>query len=794
MPDEFRVQIPYIKQYLDILNIRHEEMLLYEADDLLATVATLGKNNGYDDIRIITGDKDLLQMVNGPIRVFLTKKGVGELEEYNEENFKDKMGFYPNQIPDYKGLVGDSSDNLPGIKGIGEKTACKLLDDFKTLENIVNNASILKGKTQILIQEGASIGLKCKLLATLKKDIDLSFTLNDTLRKEPSYDKLVVFLKEMEFYSLLKRMDKIHVEENKNEKKDLEFSYEIATLNYDFTNFNETVIVPELFTNNEYNASFLGLGVISNTSYVFVPLEVILKNESFINLLKSDKPKITYDLKKLYVALKRYNININNIIFDGLLAVYLIQPAYASDDMKRSFEHFLETDLNYEENIYGANSKIKIPSIDIYSRYAVAKAITLFKIKDVLIKKLAQQNQTFIFQKEMELSYVLGDMELDGLKVDRLKLSSVQKELEMKEAEIATKIYNLAGEEFNINSVKKLGEILFDKLKLPSGKKNKTGYSTSSDVLEKLAPTYEIAKCILDYRAISKLMSTYVLGLYDVMDENDFVHPIYKQALTLTGRLSSVEPNIQNIPIRTEEGQVIREAFVSRFNNGCILSCDYSQIELRVLAHLSNDEKMVESFLSGEDFHKQTASWLYDVSLDNVTKDMRRTAKAINFGIVYGMSAWGLSESVGITPHDAANYIDKYFQTHIGIRKFLDETIENAKKNGYTETMFHRIRYIPELQSTNHNLYGFGERTAMNSPIQGSAADIIKLAMVEVKKQMKGMKSILIAQVHDELVFDVYPGELDNLRSLVVKVMEEIVSLRVPLLVGCSSGENWLKS
>ena len=270
MPDEFRVQIPYIKQYLDILNIRHEEMLLYEADDLLATVATLGKNNGYDDIRIITGDKDLLQMVNGPIRVFLTKKGVGELEEYNEENFKDKMGFYPNQIPDYKGLVGDSSDNLPGIKGIGEKTACKLLDDFKTLENIVNNASILKGKTQILIQEGASIGLKCKLLATLKKDIDLSFTLNDTLRKEPSYDKLVVFLKEMEFYSLLKRMDKIHVEENKNEKKDLEFSYEIATLNYDFTNFNETVIVPELFTNNEYNASFLGLGVISNTSYVFV--------------------------------------------------------------------------------------------------------------------------------------------------------------------------------------------------------------------------------------------------------------------------------------------------------------------------------------------------------------------------------------------------------------------------------------------------------------------------------------------------------------------------------------------
>ncbi len=793
MPEEFRMQIPYIKQYLDLLNIRHEEMLLYEADDLLATVATLALQEGYEDIRIITGDKDLLQMVHDSIRVFLTKKGVGELEEYNEDNFKEKMGFFSWQIPDYKGLVGDTSDNLPGIKGIGEKTACKLLEDFKTLEKIVENAGLLKGKTQTLVQEGAKIGLECKSLATLKKDIDLPFTLNDLQRKEPSYDELMIFFKEMEFYSLLKRMDKTHSKTEGQKEKSL-ISYKIVDEKYDFSSFQESFIIPEVFKTNEYRGSFLGLGMMDQNHQVFIPLECMMKNESLHAYLKGDYPKNTFDAKKLYVVLKRYDMMIQNIVFDALLAVYLVQPAFASDDVKRSLEHFISTSLEYEENIYGAHSKMNIPTIEIYSHYSIEKCLAVYESKEVLLEKLKEKNQEFLFQKEIELSFVLGDMELDGLKVDRQKLNQVQIDLTQKMEEKAHQIYEIAQEEFNINSVKKLGEILFEKLKLPSGKKNKTGYSTSSDVLEKLAPTYEIAKYILEYRAISKLLSTYILGLYEVMDEDDFVHPIYKQALTLTGRLSSVEPNIQNMPIRTEIGQVIREAFVSRFDGGSILSCDYSQIELRVLAHLSNDEKMISSFQSGEDFHKQTASWLYDVPLEEVTKEMRRTAKAINFGIVYGMSAWGLSESVNITPQEANNYIQKYFTTHHQIRTFLDETIENAKKNGYTETLYHRIRYIPELTSSNHTLYGFGERTAMNSPIQGTAADIIKLAMVEVKKQMKGMKSILIAQVHDELVFDVYPNELEKLTSLVQKVMEEIVALKVPLLVGCSSGENWLKS
>ena len=411
-----------------------------------------------------------------------------------------------------------------------------------------------------------------------------------------------------------------------------------------------------------------------------------------------------------------------------------------------------------------------------------------------LLENIKENDQEKLLEIEIKLSSILGDMELNGLKVDSLVLKQIGEELSIKQKEVETKIYEIAGEVFNINSVKQLGEILFEKLSLPSGKKNKTGYSTSVEVLEKLAPNFEIARLVLEYRAVSKIISTYVNGLFDLMNENNFIHPLYKQALTQTGRLSSVNPNIQNMPIRTEMGQVIRKAFISRFENGKIMSSDYSQIELRVLAHMSNDEPMINSFNSSEDFHTNTASWLYEVDPKDVTKDMRRTAKAINFGIVYGMSAWGLSESINITPFEANMYIMKYFNTHHKVRQFLDDVVIDAKNNGYTKTLFNRLRYIPELLSSNKNLASFGERTAMNAPIQGTAADIIKMAMVKVSEAMKGMKSILIAQVHDELLFDVHPEELEELEKIVKEAMESVVELKVPLIVECGNGNNWLES
>ena len=477
-----------------------------------------------------------------------------------------------------------------------------------------------------------------------------------------------------------------------------------------------------------------------------------------------------------------------------MLSIYLINPSYVHDDIKMSLEHFIETNLSYDENIYGHGQKIRVPETLVLIEHSMNKCFALLNSEKEIIDNIKSFDQFDLLTTELNLSKVLGDMEINGLKVDVNVLKSIGEELLLKQKAVEQEIYEIAGEEFNINSVKQLGEVLFEKLSLPSGKKNKTGYSTSVDVLEKLAPNFKIAQLVLDYRAVSKIISTYVNGLIDLCNENDFVHPLYKQALTQTGRLSSVNPNIQNMPVRTEMGQVIRKAFVSRFENGKILSCDYSQIELRVLAHMADDEPMINSFNSSVDFHTNTASWLYEVDVKDVTKEMRRTAKAINFGIVYGMSAWGLSESINITPFEANMYIMKYFTTHHKVREFLDQIIIDAKNNGYTKTLYNRLRYIPELLSSNKNLASFGERTAMNAPIQGTAADIIKMAMVKVVDAMKGMNSVLIAQVHDELLFDVYPGEEEQLQKVVKEAMESVVELKVPLLVECGIGNNWLES
>lgn len=787
LPDELRMQIPYIKHYLDILRIKRFEMDDFEADDLLATVATMAKDENFDEIKIITGDKDLLQMVSGNVKVFITRKGASELEEFNEENFQEKMGITPAQIPDYKGLVGDASDNLPGIRGIGDKTAVKLLQQFHTLESIVSNASLIKGKTAELVQQGFRSGLECKTLATLERNIPLEFGLDDLAVKDYNPHELMAFFQEVGFDSLIKKLG-IAIEPTTT------FNLQYATLSTDTSKWTQASIVAEVFGNDYYTGKLLGLGIFMEEREIFVPTSILKANTSIQAFLTSDHPKIVFDAKKILVSLKREGLTLSNVKFDTLLAAYILDPSKANEDFKQVVDQFLANDLHYEDEIYGAKSKAVVPSQDILASFAISKAKWNMSLYQTLQPHLEEHHQEDLLTLETELTRVLADMELDGLRLNRSILKDIEIELTDKQLDIVDEIYLLAGERFNINSVKQLGTILYEKMGIPTGKKNKTGYSTAVDVLEKLAPDYPIVGKILEYRGITKIISTYLQGMYEVMDKQEFIHPLYKQAFTSTGRLSSVGPNIQNMPIRTEQGQVIRKAFISRFPEGQIMSSDYSQIELRILAHLSQDEAMIRMFHEEVDFHQQTAAEIYEIPLESVTKEMRRTAKAINFGIVYGISPWGLAKNVGISNHQAELFIEKYFKTFHKVKIYLDQVVAQAHEDGYTATILNRIRYIPELTSDNKALMAFGERTAMNSPIQGSAADLIKIAMIEVKKAMNGLQSIMIAQVHDELVFDVYPGEEEILRKLVKIQMEKAMTLRVPLKVEVGIGPNWLET
>ena len=787
MPEEFKMQIPYIKKYLDLLNIKRFETLDYEADDLIASVATLAKDNY--EVKIITGDKDLLQLVGGNIKVYITRKGVGELEEFSEANFKEKMGITPVQLTDYKGLIGDASDNLSGIKGIGPKSACSLLEKYDTLENIINHVDDLKGKQAELIKEGADVGLTCKKLATLVRDIDLEFSLNDLAKCEYNVSNLISFFEEVEFNSFIKKL-KSDANEEKGNIDIIDYIKVDASTNFD--NVKECYLDLEVFGDNYYNGNVLGLAIVSGNDKYFYDFKV--DNSSLKQLLESEEvAKTTFDFKKLYVCLKLKGIITKGLNYDLLLASYLANPAYASDDFKKVCDHFIDNDLEFDEVIYGYKSKAKVPEEAIFVSHALAKCLAMEPFKEEVSKRINEFDQNKLLDVEEKLSSVLGQMEINGLKVDTNRLKEIGVELDTKAKDLVKEIYEIAGEEFNINSVKQLGYILFEKLSLPHGKKNKTGYATGSEILEKLAINYPIAQKILDYRAINKLVTTYINGMFELISEDGFIHPLYKQALTLTGRLSSVNPNIQNMPIRTDLGRVIRDCFVSRFNGGKIFSSDYSQIELRVLAHMSGDQAMSDLFESDEDFHTSTAAQIYEVDKDKVTASMRRSAKAINFGIVYGMSAWGLSESLGISPIEANIYINKYFYRFSNVKVFLDKTVEDAKKNGYTKTIMNRVRFIPELANTNKALASFGERTAMNSPIQGSAADIIKVAMVNVNAKLSNFKSLLIAQVHDELVFDVYPGEEENLAKMVKEEMEKAVKLKVKLIAEGEIGHSWLK-
>ena len=792
MPDEMRSQINLIKKYLDLLGVKRLELPTYEADDIIGTLAKMGEATDFEKIHIITGDKDLLQMVDEKTTVHITRKGVTDIESFNKEEVFAKYELTPSQIVDLKGLMGDPSDNLPGIPGVGEKTAIKLLKQFGTVENLIEHTDELKGKMKEKVETHTEQALLCKRMATIHKDVPLPLTFDDLVYHGAQTTELMEFFKEMEFNAFLKKM-KIEEGKDKEPKAPVRIiseAKELETLSY----VNSAIHV-EIFEENYHQGTILGIAVVNEKESYYVPFEVAKESQVFISFLSNEEiKKSVFDVKRSRVALMWQGFDLRGVEFDLLLATYVINPTNVSNEIKKVALHYDYDDVSYDEEVYGKGAKRATAPIEKVAEHSIDIATAVMKLKETALEQLKEQEQLSLFKEmEMPLAEVLAMMEYTGMALDLKTLDEMGQNLKGRIEALEAKIYEQAGMSFNINSPKQLGEVLFEKLSLPVIKKTKTGYSTNVDVLEKLMGTHPIIECIMEYRTLTKLYSTYIEGLKKACYEDGKVHTIFNQALTQTGRLSSIEPNLQNIPIRLEEGRMIRRAFVPSEEGWIILGADYSQIELRILAHISNTESLIEAFRQGEDIHKKTAMDVFKVSEEEMTSDLRRSAKAINFGIIYGMSAFGLSENLNITQKEAKKYIDHYLETYSGIHQYMEDTVKYAKYNGYVSTLFKRRRYIPELTQKNYAIRQFGERTAMNAPIQGTAADIIKKAMIDVYQAMqeKEVKSRLLLQVHDELIFEVPKEELETMIELVTKTMEDVVELQVPLKADYSYGPTW---
>lgn len=797
-PDEFLMQIPYIKEYLDVVGIKHLELDDYEADDIVGSMAVRYKDE-FDEVMVISGDHDLLQLAKDNIHVYLTIKGLTDLRMYSEENFPILMGFESKYMCDFKGLIGDKSDNLPGITGVGEKTAIKLINEYGTLEDIIGHVDDLKGKLQENIINDKDLALRSKKLATIYTDVDLGVSLDETIYHKPKNSDLRSFYERFDFVSFIKKLGAdTEIEEEpviKEVKKVINYhiSCDIDLLKEQLHKADCILMEAEIAGENYHKDELLGFSIVVGSDGYFIDFP-LYSDDELIKLIESKKI-YAVDAKKLICALYYIGINLKHIEFDLTLGAYIVNPAYSNTDIKNIYEHFMTVPFSYSEEVYNGKGKKKEYAPEIYGKYAIDKAAYLSDVKIIIDEELKKNDQSkLLYEMELPLASVLAEMELNGFKINPLRLKEIGETFKMEMDNLEQEIYKLCGEEFNIGSPKQLGVILFEKLQIAKGKKNKTGYSTSAEELEKLALIHPVPRKILDYRKYSKLYSTYVTGLLNEISSRDGkVHTIFKQALTLTGRLSSTEPNIQNIPIRTDDGRLIRSAFVTSFEDGLLISADYSQIELRVLSHMADCKHMKDAFIEGVDLHASTAAKVFNVAVEDVSKDQRRMAKAVNFGIVYGMSPWGLAEEIHTTAGEAAAFIERYFEIYPEIKTYLDGVVNNCKQNGYTTTLYNRRRYIPDINSSNGSLRQFAERTAKNAPIQGSAADIIKVAMINVDNRIKelNLRAKFIAQVHDELVLDVPHDEIEIIKNLLKEQMESVIKLNVPLNAEVSFGTNW---
>ena len=761
-PNELKLQFPKAKELLNAMGIKYYEIDNYEADDIIGTFAEYCNKDPNFIGTIISSDKDLLQLISNDIDIKLLKQK--DYIRYNEDTFTKEYGIKPINIIDLKALMGDASDNIPGVKGIGEKTALKLLQEYKTLDGIYEHIDEIKGKTKEKLEIDKDNAYMSYEIATIYKEVSIDINV-DELKYLGSTDKLNSIYEELEFYSFLKK--------EKKQEEDISIMVidDVSKIKIN----KECAIYLELDGTNYHNSNIIGIGIYNKDVAYYIKN---ITNLDFLNGLDI----FTYDLKKLYVSLKYKNIKIPTIKNDLMIASSLLEYN-TKDDIA-----YLANQFNYSIPFY--ENVLKQEDI---SKIVVNKAKFIYEIKDELLNKIKEEDMGELYNEiEIPLAYVLGDMEYDGVVVDKDILNEMGNEIKIKLEILSKEIYNLAGTSFNISSPQQLGEVLFERLNLPHGKKGKTGYSTAVDVLNKLVNKHPIIEKILEYRMLNKLYTTYVEGLISTIKDGK-IHTIYTQTLTRTGRLSSIEPNLQNIPIRTEYGRLIRKAFVPS-PNSIIISGDYSQIELRILAHMANVPALIDAFNNDLDIHSKTASDIFKT--DVVTKEMRRIAKAVNFGIIYGISSFGLSENLNISPKEAKQFIDEYLKTYPGIKEYMDNTIKEAYECGYAKTLFNRKRIIDELKNTNYMIRQSGERMALNTPIQGTSADIIKKAMVLIHQKFKenNLKSKLIIQVHDELVFDCLKEEQKIVTKIMKDVMENVIKLKVPLKIDIEYGNNWYEA
>ena len=773
-PKELKMQFPVAKQILTAMGIKYYEIDGYEADDIIGTFARYCDEE--DDFigTIVSSDKDLLQLISKDVDIKLLKQK--DYIRYNEESFKKEWGIDPINIIDLKALMGDPSDNIPGVKGVGEKTALKLLHEYKTLDGLYENIDKIKGKLREKLETDKDNAYYSYHLATIIKDVKMEIGLDDTKYNGEKTEELNKIYEELEYYSFLKK---------KPIKKQKEINVTIINNINDIDIKGEVAIYLEVLGQNYHKGKILGMGVYNDENSFYIPLEVLKQNPEF--LIKNKK--YTYDLKKTIVSLKYQNIKLENVIFDTMIAASLLD--YNIKDDIGYLANELDEKLPFYEETYGKGKNQKVPNDEIIAKTCIEKAKFIWDTMNSLKERIKNDNLEYLFDEiEMPLSTVLADMEYTGVKVDNKTLEKMGKNIKDKIEEITKEIYDITGIEFNISSPKQLGEVLFEKLNLPH-KKNSN--STAIDVLNKLKGKHPVIEKIIEYRKFTKLYSTYIEGLLNCTQDGK-IHTIYTQNLTRTGRLSSIEPNLQNIPIRDELGRDIRKAFIPTYEY--IYGADYSQIELRILAHIADVKSLQQAFIDGKDIHAKTAADIFKVKEDEVTSNMRRIAKAVNFGIIYGISSYGLSENTGLSPKEASKFINNYFEAYPGIKDYMDKTISEAKEKGYVKTMFNRKRNIPELNNPAYMIRQMGERIALNTPIQGTAADIIKLAMVKVYKALKenNLKTKMIIQVHDELVFDVYNGELEKIKDIVPQIMDNIYKLEVPLKVSSSYGKNWYEA
>ena len=794
-PPELSEQFPYIRQLLDAYHIKYYELENYEADDIIGTLSKQAEASGLETI-IITGDRDLTQLATDHVTIYYTKKGVTDVDHYTPEFIAEKYnGLLPKQIIDMKGLMGDTSDNIPGVAGVGEKTAIKLLNQFHSVEGVYNHLDEVSGKKlKENLENSKADAFMSKDLATINCDSPIKVNLKDTIMGDlnDNKDKIELFQK-LEFKQLLNDIDSSASENNSETEHNFEVIHHFDNIN--FKKLDNAIIHFEIYGSNYLKDKILKFGLYAQNQYIVISAEDIHQYTELIEWLENDhNNKIVFDAKKTYVAAHRLEINLQHIDFDVMLASYIIDPSRTIEDVQSVVSYYNQNFVKSDIAVYGKGKKRQVPLDDVLEVHIAAIMQAIYNCKPLMSDILSDHNQMDLLNNlELPLARILADMEETGIYTDVNDLKEMQNELQEKLDNLVSEIYEAAGESFNINSPKQLGIVLFETLKLPIIKKTKTGYSTAVDVLEQLQGKHPIIDYILEYRQLSKLQSTYVEGLQKVISDDQRIHTRFNQTLAQTGRLSSIDPNLQNIPIRLEEGRKIRKAFKPTSDDYVILSADYSQIELRVLAHMTQDESLKEAFIHGDDIHAATAMKVFGVEKNQVNDLMRRQAKAVNFGIVYGISDYGLSQNLGITRKKAKAFIDDYLASFPGVKQYMTDIVKDAKANGYVETLLHRRRYIPDITSRNFNLRSFAERTAMNTPIQGSAADIIKLAMVQFDKNVRetNYHAKLLLQVHDELIFEVPKSEVQDFSEFVEEIMDNALTLAVPLLVDSSYGATW---